>query len=238
MINIPSHISNVYLPHSSKMALHLSSLQIKITAIAVLVLSCLITAVYLLRHHIAKWIKDKAKPIVTTLDQGKTFLYLKKEAIKRVSYIDKEIYRKAVENLPICCVDIFLYDPVNKSYLLVQRKDPPAKDAWWVPGGRLEKGESFFDCAERKCLKEVGLKVTPRKILGSGATLFPDSMWNTQTHTVNVFVLAVLNEGQSKPKLDSTSEKWRWEKIQSIPEDPYVGAIQKKALKAINHLKL
>ena len=143
---------------------------------------------------------------ITTIDQGHSFLYLNKEAVKQVGLVkSKEFYGDAVRQLPICCVDVFLYNPFNKTYLLVLRKDPPAKNVWWIPGGRLYKGESFFDCSIRKCKEEIGLDVTPVKNIDAIATIFPDSMWETQTHTVNFVVLAKLN-AETKLALDQTCQ--------------------------------
>lgn len=172
---------------------------------------------------------------VSTIDGDKSFLYLKKEEIKGVSIIKKDTYREAVTQLPICCVDVFLFNPTDRTYLLVLRKDPPAKGAWWLPGGRLYKGESFFECSMRKCKDEVGLNVTPVKTLGFAATLFPDSMWDSQTHTVNTLVFAKVNE-QEAPKIDKTCADYRWTPIDSVPEDPYVKMAYNKALKVIKTL--
>lgn len=169
---------------------------------------------------------------ISTIDKGKTFLYLKQEEIRSVSVIKKESYCDAVTQLPICCVDIFLFNPMDCTYFLVLRKDPPAKGIWWLPGGRLYKGESFFDCSQRKCKDEVGLEVTPIKTIGFAATLFPDSMWNTQTHTVNTLVLAIVND-QQKPSVDKTCETFQWIPINSAPQDQYVNHAYKKALKVI-----
>ncbi len=42
-------------------------------------------------------------------------------------------------------------------FLLVKRKKEPAKGWWTEPGGHLEKGESFWECAVREGREEVGL---------------------------------------------------------------------------------
>lgn len=174
---------------------------------------------------------------VSTTDGGHTFLYLPKEEIKQVGMIDKTLYKEAINQLPICCVDTFLFNPTERTYLLVLRKDPPAKGIWWLPGGRFYKGETIFACSERKCKDEVGLEVTAVKNLDFTNTIFPDSMWNTQTHTVNFLVLATL-KNQTNPTIDTTCEEYQWKDINCPPEDPYVLKAYDKALTVIRDLNI
>jgi ADP-ribose pyrophosphatase YjhB (NUDIX family) len=50
--------------------------------------------------------------------------------------------------------------------LLFQRR-ADFGDAWWgLPGGVLEIGESFAQCAQREALEETGYHVEPKKLIG------------------------------------------------------------------------
>lgn len=143
----------------------------------------------------------------------------------------KKEYAQAVDNLPICCVDIFVYNPQSQCYYMVLRKQKPAQHEWWYPGGRLFKGESFFDCARRKCAEEVGLEVNPVKLLSVYSTIFPDSEWNCQTHTVNSVVLALHNsDADLVNRVDHNHEEGRWLSITISPENPYLNAIYQEAV--------
>jgi ADP-ribose pyrophosphatase YjhB (NUDIX family) len=175
---------------------------------------------------------------VTQIDDGSTFLYLDQAQVEHVGNIKKDSYQEAVRQLPIPCVDTFLFNPRNRSYFLVLRKDPPAKGVWWLPGGRLQKGENFFTCSIRKCKEEAGLEVSAVKHLGCFATIFPDSMWSTQTHSINTIVLSILNDKMQQPIIDNTCDNYKWVSIDSKPEDPYVAEIYLKAIKKLNKLKL
>ena len=59
----------------------------------------------------------------------------------------------------MCCCDIILvrYNPETKrkECLLVERASEPVKGVWWWPGGRILKGETFFDAASRKQRKQT-----------------------------------------------------------------------------------
>jgi len=50
--------------------------------------------------------------------------------------------------------------------LLVERGSEPVKGVWWLPGGRIYKGETFFDAAIRKVKEETGLIGKPIQVLG------------------------------------------------------------------------
>lgn len=55
-----------------------------------------------------------------------------------------ELYQQVVELLPILCIDLAVERPSDGKFLLVKRGAEPAKGLWWVPGGRIFKGASFF----------------------------------------------------------------------------------------------
>jgi 8-oxo-dGTP diphosphatase len=54
------------------------------------------------------------------------------------------------------------------SFLLVKRAKPEPPDGfgrWSVPGGRVERGETWQECGIREALEESGLKVTSPDLL-------------------------------------------------------------------------
>lgn len=142
-------------------------------------------------------------------------------------------YGNMVKSLPICCVDIFVYDATDKSYLMVKRTAPPAEGAWWVPGGRLFKGETFFACAERKCRDEIGVQVIAKAVLGVYSTIFDVSAWDCVTHTINVAVLTQVVGQHDTARPDDTIASYRWDPIEQQPEDPYLQNIYRKAIGTI-----
>ncbi|MFZ5953906.1 MAG: NUDIX domain-containing protein [Candidatus Dependentiae bacterium] len=155
------------------------------------------------------------------------------DLIKSQTLCPKSDYAQAVNYLPICCVDIFVFNQKTHQYFMVLRKQKPAQHEWWYPGGRLFKGESFFECAIRKCRDEVGLHVKPLAELGVYSTIFPDSEWNCQTHTVNIAVLALLEEN-SFIQLDHDHEQGQWVDVSIVPKNPYLKALYDKAISYLN----
>jgi colanic acid biosynthesis protein WcaH len=150
--------------------------------------------------------------------------------IEIVQEVDAEIYQAFVANMPIVCVDIFIYCPKRQAYLMVKRSQEPAKEEWWYPGGRMWKGESFEATAQRKCSDEVGISEVSIEVLDQVYnTIFPRSAWGCPTQTFNVIALAVLDKDQ-EAKLDPLHEEYRWVPIEEKPEKDYLRSVYDQVL--------
>lgn len=141
------------------------------------------------------------------------------------------LYKQIVENIPIVCVDVMCRRQ-DGSLLLFYRRDKPAANIWWWPGGRMFRGETFYDCAVRKLRDETGCKtaeVTPKGVVTVWNTFFPDSHWDAErpagregTQTVNVVVIcdivwdtnALLNAVSSTSATEWAVQAHRWVSVQ------------------------
>jgi ADP-ribose pyrophosphatase YjhB (NUDIX family) len=159
-------------------------------------------------------------------------------------FLPKDVYGTLVRDAVVCCVDCLIVRINNESgkkeCLLVERSTEPVKGVWWLPGGRLLKGETFFAAARRKAQQETGLTdVKPIQVLGVWNTFFPTSHWDTKTEkgtqTVNPIVLVELNAPGADVKLDETSEQWRW--IGLDPEAAAKNGEDRYVLQALLRLK-
>jgi ADP-ribose pyrophosphatase YjhB (NUDIX family) len=125
---------------------------------------------------------------------------VRKESIK----LSSDLYRQVVWYLPVVCVDVILQRRSDHSLLLFWRRDKPAANIWWWPGGRMLKGETFYSAACRKIREETGnrsLEVTPITVLKVWNTFFSDSSWDAGRddtdkgcQTVNIIVICAIDD--------------------------------------------
>lgn len=114
--------------------------------------------------------------------------------------IEQGLYNEIIALIPIVCVDVAIaYD--NK-ILLIKRGQHPAKDEWWLPGGRLFKGETLEDCAIRKAKEETGLDCELGPMVHYASTDF------STIHSVNFCY--VLFASDDKVRLDDTCLDYEW----------------------------
>jgi 8-oxo-dGTP pyrophosphatase MutT (NUDIX family) len=158
-----------------------------------------------------------------------------------------DFYKMAVESLPIVCVDVVCKRNTDNKLLLFFRRDKPAASIWWWPGGRMFKGETFFDTAVRKILDETGIRqnqvdgshwtVKPVSVLNTWNTFFPDSNWDvgrtpgregTQTVNICVYCELIHDGSEERPhqvKENEGNEMWaveakRWVTADEILANP------------------
>lgn len=135
-------------------------------------------------------------------------------------FIPPTLYHEILQNIPIACVDIALV--ANGAVLLVRRKDAPARGQWWVPGGRVLKGEMMRDTATRKAREEVGIDCHVGPIIHTAETIFPDGPGGIPVHSINSCFFVYPTSPDFDPHLDDHHAEYRWVRV--IPEGlhPYV----------------
>lgn len=69
-------------------------------------------------------------------------------------YLPKKIFLQVVKKVPLAAIDLILLDQRGR-ILLGKRRNNPAKGKWFVPGGRIQKNETFEKAIQRICREEV-----------------------------------------------------------------------------------
>ena len=69
--------------------------------------------------------------------------------------LNKDDFLQIVKNTPLVSIDVVILDPLN-SALLGLRNNSPAKNYWFVPGGRIQKNESIEQAFRRITTNELG----------------------------------------------------------------------------------
>lgn len=130
-------------------------------------------------------------------------------------WVPKEIWDEIRTWIPIPCVDIVIFDDENK-FLLVTRNNEPFKDEWWLPGGKIRKGDfPLEDFAVKKAKEETGLDVKILQMLGVFHYMYESKEGLFSEEDLTVVFLARKIGG--KIKLDFQHSKYKW--FDKIPSD-------------------
>jgi len=78
----------------------------------------------------------------------------------------------------------------NNRVLLVHHREPGIFDFWLPPGGKVQGGESIFDCARREVHEETGLQVE------LGQVLYIQEFVEPGYHFIKCFILATSWSGE------------------------------------------
>ena len=82
-----------------------------------------------------------------------------------VSWIPDSTWEEIVAHAPIPSVDLVV-DCVD-GVLLARRQNEPARGEWFVPGGRVQKGEPIRETVHRVAREELGVDVAIEEELGT-----------------------------------------------------------------------
>ena len=102
--------------------------------------------------------------------------------------------------------------------LLGKRKGSHGAGTWALPGGHLEFGESFDDCARRETQEETGLRLTAI----TQGPFTNDIMAAEGKHYVTVFVQASPEDGEPEVREPEKCECWAWFKWSDLPQDLFL----------------
>jgi len=141
--------------------------------------------------------------------------------------IPQELYDQIISNIPIACVDVCIVD--RGSVLLLKRIEKPVLGEWWLPGGRVYKGETLVACAQRKCREETGITCNPGPILHTAETVFPDGPNDIPIHSINTCFMMFPAEKDFTPQLDSSHMDYKWISTVSLDLHTYVRDCLSKA---------
>ena len=142
-----------------------------------------------------------------------------------MTHIPDDLYRTIVGCMPIPFADAAVVSDAG-AVLLLKRKAPPAVGQWWVPGGRVLKGERMAETAARKAREEVGLDCHVGRIIHTAETIFPDGPFGLPIHSVNCCFLLHPKDRQAGPR---AGDDYQW--VTGVPAGlhPYVAECLRQA---------
>lgn len=87
-------------------------------------------------------------------------------------------------NRPSVGVGVFVWK--DGKFLLGKRVGKHGHGTWSVPGGYLEYGEEFEECAKREVMEETGVKIKNIRFYTTVNNVFRDE----KSHSITIFVFS------------------------------------------------
>lgn len=125
--------------------------------------------------------------------------------------LDIKTFKTIINNAPLISVDLVI--KFKNRYLCGLRKNNPAKNYYFVPGGRIYKNETFLTALKRISKTEIGIDLTKRsfKFLGLYEHRYKTNTFEDQSFGTQYFVIAAkFNIENTMLALDTQHEKFCW----------------------------
>lgn len=134
-------------------------------------------------------------------------------------------FLQLIDSGPLVAIDFIVQDHKG-SFLLGKRKNAPAKDSWFVQGGRIYKDEPIASAILRISKAETGASAPEQELrfLGVSEHLYEDNFYGAQGISTHYIILVY--EWKIKQNWSEISgdqhESYRWMTINEIFQDPDV----------------
>ncbi len=107
---------------------------------------------------------------------------------------------------PICAVGVVVCK--NDSVLLIQRRNPPRRGDWSLPGGGVELGETLRESALREVREECGIEVALGALIEVIDLIQRDEAGQLQYHYVVIDFAAAYTGGSLNAASDVLDARW------------------------------
>ena len=119
---------------------------------------------------------------------------------------------------PAVGIGVLIFDDQNR-VLLGKRIASHGISSWAPPGGHLEFGETFEECAIREVEEETGLKVKKADFY----CLTNDIFKQDGKHYISIFMKIDLPYNQSVCNIEPDKiEEWKWFSLNDLPDQLFV----------------
>lgn len=122
-----------------------------------------------------------------------------------------------VASTPLVSIDLIVRDE-RGHVLLGQRLNRPAKDSWFVPGGRIRKNERVQEALQRISQRELGVTIPAAKLIGVFDHLYDDNFLGTPGIDTHYVVLGFAAElpGETAFTADDQHAALRWWSMEEL----------------------
>jgi colanic acid biosynthesis protein WcaH len=130
---------------------------------------------------------------------------------------DTETFLKIIEYTPLVSIDLIVSDEQGR-ILLGFRRNRPAQNTYFVPGGRIRKNERIQDALDRISRTELGIALGKGRLLGAFNHFYDDNYINLpglSTHYV-VLAYAFKINGNAKIVNDDQHSELKWWNVEDL----------------------
>lgn len=110
-------------------------------------------------------------------------------------------------------VGIGVYILKNGKVLFGKRKNSHGEGSWCPPGGHLEYGESWEECAKREALEEAGIKIKDIRFAG-----LTNDIYEEGKHYITISMVAEYHSGEVRIVEPDKCERWEWFSWDNLPK--------------------
>jgi len=122
-------------------------------------------------------------------------------------FLDDVTFSSVIEHSPLVSIDLIVRNEQEK-VLLGMRRNRPAQVCWFVPGGRIRKGESLESAFQRLTCLELGLElsISEAVLLGPYTHLYKYSVFSDEISTHYVVIAYELSFKEEELRLPSEDQ--------------------------------
>ncbi|AKH67843.1 NUDIX family protein [Spongiibacter sp. IMCC21906] len=129
-------------------------------------------------------------------------------------WLDEQVFSQGIATLPLVSIDLLVKDASSGGYLLGWRRNRPAANHWFVPGGRIQKNERLDDAFFRISGTELGLVFSREKAnwVGVFQHFYDDCVFgeDVSTHYVVLAYEIVMDKDKlNLPVVQHSDYTWR-----------------------------
>lgn len=142
-------------------------------------------------------------------------------------WLSKESFHDVVANTPLISIDLIVSNEQG-DFLLGERKNRPAQDYWFVPGGRVRKNETLDNAFLRLTQQELGIVYARHQAewLGVYQHFYTDSIFGESrdapsTHYI-VLAYQLKNIESVNILVNDQHTSFHWWKSTQLLSDPKV----------------
>ena len=102
-------------------------------------------------------------------------------------------------------------------FLMGERHGAHGANTWSAPGGHLEYGETWAECAERETLEETGMRLKNVRFLGLTNDVFEE-----KKHYITIAMVADWESGEPEVREPEKCLGWEWVSLENLPERTFL----------------